>query len=149
MLALVAAVAGVGSSAGAGVDAPAAGDAQRDAATLTVRSTRFGRILFDSRGLALYAFTRDKRGGRSQCYGACAKAWPVYFASGRLRAGAGARQSLIGTTRRRDGRVQLTYNGWALYYYVGDKKPGQVSCQNVDEFGGTWLVVRPSGQLVR
>jgi predicted lipoprotein with Yx(FWY)xxD motif len=118
-------------------------------ATLTVRSTRFGRILFDGRGRALYAFTRDRRGGRSRCYGACAKAWPVYFARGRLLAGKGVRQSLLGTSRRRDGRRQVTYNRRPLYYYVGDKKPGQVLCQNVDEFGGSWLVVRPSGRLVR
>ena len=118
-------------------------------ATLTVRSTRFRPILFDGRGRALYAFTRDRRGGRSRCYGACAKAWPVYLAKGRLLAGKGVRQSLLGTSRRRDGRLQVDYNGRPLYYYVGDKKPGQVLCQNVDEFGGTWLVVRPSGRLVR
>jgi predicted lipoprotein with Yx(FWY)xxD motif len=126
----------------------AADDAQASA-TLTVRSTRFGRVLFDGRGRALYAFTRDRRGGRSQCYGACAKAWPVYFAKPRLLAGKGVKQALIGTTRRRDGRRQVTYNGRPLYYYVGDKSPGQVLCQNVDEFGGTWLVVRPSGRLVQ
>jgi predicted lipoprotein with Yx(FWY)xxD motif len=99
---------------------------------------------------ALYAFTRDRRGGRSRCYGACAKAWPVYFAKGRLLAGKGVRQSLLGASRRRDDRRQVTYNRRPLYYYyVGDKKPGQVLCQNVDEFGGTWLVIRPNGQLVR
>jgi predicted lipoprotein with Yx(FWY)xxD motif len=148
MLALVAAAAGFGSSAEARSGQPAA-DNRQSSATLTVRSTRYGRILFDGRGRALYAFTRDRRGGRSQCYNACAKAWPVYLAKGRLLAGKGARQLLIGTNRRRDGRRQVTYNGRPLYYYVGDKSPGQVLCQNVDEFGGTWLVVRPNGQLVR
>jgi predicted lipoprotein with Yx(FWY)xxD motif len=131
--------------AGSGV-AHASADAR---ATLTVQSTRFGSILFDGRGRALYAFTRDRRGGSSRCYGACARAWPVYFASGRLLAGKGVKRSLIGTTRRRDGRRQVTYNGRPLYYYVGDKSPGQVLCQDVDEFGGTWLVMRPSGVLVR
>jgi predicted lipoprotein with Yx(FWY)xxD motif len=146
-LALVATASIVGraTDARAGVRATSASET----ATLTVRSTRFGRILFDGRGRALYAFTRDRRGGRSRCYGACAKAWPVYFAKGRLLAGKGARQSLLGTSRRRDGRRQVTYNRRLLYYYVGDKKPGQVLCQKVDEFGGTWLVVRPNGQLVR
>jgi predicted lipoprotein with Yx(FWY)xxD motif len=148
MLALVAAAAGFGSSAEARAGLHAADNAQASA-TLTARSTKYGRILSDGRGRALYAFTRDRRGGRSQCYGACAKAWPVYFATARLLAGKGVRQSLIGTTRRRDGRRQVTYNGRPLYYYVGDKSPGQVLCQNVDEFGGTWLVLRPSGQLVR
>ncbi len=120
------------------------------AATLTVRNTRYGAILFDGRGRALYGFTRDKRGGPSRCYGACATAWPVQYAKkGQLRAATGVEQSLIGTTRRRDGRLQVTYNGWPLYYYVDDVRPGQVTCQNVSEFGGLWLVVRPSGQLVR
>jgi predicted lipoprotein with Yx(FWY)xxD motif len=147
ILALVAAAATFGSSeARAGLQAA---DNARASATLTVRSTKYGRILSDGRGRALYAFTRDRPGGRSQCYGACAKAWPVYFAGGRLLAGKGVRQPLIGTTRRRDGRRQVTYNGRPLYYYIGDKSPGQVLCQNVDEFGGTWLVLRPSGQLVR
>jgi predicted lipoprotein with Yx(FWY)xxD motif len=124
-------------------------DGAQASATLTARSTRFGRILFDGRGRALYGFTRDRRGGPSQCHGACARAWPVYFAPGKLRAGEGVKRSRIGTTRRPDGRRQVTYNGWPLYYYVGDRSPGQVLCQNVDEFGGTWLVVRPSGGLVR
>jgi predicted lipoprotein with Yx(FWY)xxD motif len=116
--------------------------------TLTVRSTRFGRVLFDGRGRVLYGFTRDRRGGPSQCYGACARAWPVYFAGQRLLAGAGVKRSLIGTVRRRDGRRQITYNGWPLYYYAHEG-PGEIKCQNVDEFGGLWLVVRPSGRLVR
>jgi predicted lipoprotein with Yx(FWY)xxD motif len=42
----------------------------------------------------------------------------------------------------------VTYAGRPLYYYVGDKKPGQVLCQNVNEYGGLWLVMRPSGRPV-
>jgi predicted lipoprotein with Yx(FWY)xxD motif len=148
ILALVAAAVAFGSSAEARAGLQAAHNDQASA-TLTVRSTKYGRILFDGRGRALYAFTRDRRGGRSRCYGACAKAWPVYFTSGRLLADKGVRQPLIGTIPRRDGRRQVTYDGRPLYYYIGDKSPGQVLCQNVDEFGGTWLVLRPSGQLVR
>jgi len=117
--------------------------------TLTLRSTRYGRILFDGRGRVLYGFTRDRRGGPSRCYGACAKAWPVYFVKGvNVRAGAGVKKSLIGTTRRSDGRRQYTYRGWPLYYYAHEG-PGEVRCQNVNEFGGLWLVVRPDGTLVR
>ena len=116
--------------------------------TLVARSSRFGTVLFDGSGRVLYGFTRDTRGGKSTCYGACARAWPVYYKSGTIRAGTGVKRSLIGTTRRRDGRLQLTYNGWPLYYYAHEG-PGQILCQNVDEFGGLWLVVRPSGALVR
>jgi predicted lipoprotein with Yx(FWY)xxD motif len=55
----------------------------------------------------------------------------------------------LGTKRRRDGRLQVTYNGHPLYYYVNDLKPGQILCQNVQEFGGTWLVVSPEGSPLR
>jgi predicted lipoprotein with Yx(FWY)xxD motif len=128
--------------------APAATPGELVAPTLTTKSSSFGRVLFDGRGHVLYAFTHDKN-GRSACYATCAKAWPVYYAKGTLRAGAGIRRSLIGTTKRRDGRRQVTYAGRPLYYYVNDRKPGQILCQNVAEFGGTWLIVRPSGKLVR
>jgi predicted lipoprotein with Yx(FWY)xxD motif len=132
---------------------PATAAGQRDAQTrptLIVRDSKYGRVIFDGRGYALYAFTRDRRGGPSRCYGACAAAWPVYLGKGTLRAGKSVRQTLLGTVRRRDGRRQVTYNGRPLYYYVGERgRPGVILCQNVDEFGGLWLVVRPGGQLVR
>jgi predicted lipoprotein with Yx(FWY)xxD motif len=153
ILVLAAATASI---AGASVDARGAASPAAESPTATaanvpalaVRSTRFGRVLFDGRGRVLYAFTRDRRGGPSRCYGACATAWPVYFARGVIRAGAGVKKSLIGTTRRRGGRLQVTYNGWPLYYYAHEG-PGEIRCQNVDQFGGLWLVVRPSGTLVR
>lgn len=150
LVALAASVA-VGGLVGAREAAGSAADAVDPAqaqGTLTVRTTRFGRVLFDGRGRVLYGFTRDRRGGPSRCYGECAKAWPVYFAKGTMRAGVGVKKSLMGTTRRRDGRLQVTYNGWPLYYYAHEG-PGEVRCQNVDQFGGLWLVVRPSGTLVR
>jgi predicted lipoprotein with Yx(FWY)xxD motif len=133
------------------VAAPSAMSAQ-DASTkptLTVRSSAYGRVIFDSNGRALYAFTADRRGRRSNCSGACLVAWPAYVPRGALRVGTGIKRSLLGTIRRADGRRQATYNGWPLYYYVGDRRPGQILCQNVREFGGLWLVVRPNGTLVR
>jgi predicted lipoprotein with Yx(FWY)xxD motif len=117
-------------------------------ATVTVKSSSYGRILFDGRGFVLYAFTRDPR-GRSVCKGACAAAWPPYIVKARPRAAAGVKSSLLGTTKRTDGKLQATYAGRPLYYYVGDRRPGQILCQNVREFGGLWLVVRPNGRLVR
>jgi predicted lipoprotein with Yx(FWY)xxD motif len=124
------------------------GGATRTAASVTAGKSAYGTILFDGRGRALYAFTRDMR-NRSRCYGACAKAWPPYVVSGRVRAAAGTKTSLLGTTRRADGTRQVTYAGRPLYFYVGDRKAGQVLCQNVNEYGGLWLVLRPSGKLVR
>jgi predicted lipoprotein with Yx(FWY)xxD motif len=118
--------------------------------TITAAKSRYGTVLFDGKGRVLYGFTHDKRGGPSRCYGPCATAWPVYFKpNGKLTAGKGVRQKLLGTVKRKDGRLQVTYNGWPLYYYVGDKSPGTISCQNVNEFGGQWLVVSPAGRLIR
>jgi predicted lipoprotein with Yx(FWY)xxD motif len=115
--------------------------------TLIAGPSSYGRILFDGRGFVLYGFTRDPR-GKSACSGACAKAWPPYLVKTRPRVAAGVKARLLGTTRRADGTVQVTYAGRALYYYVGDRRPGQVLCQNVSEFGGIWRVIRPTGALV-
>ena len=115
---------------------------------VTVRSSSFGRILFDGRGFVLYGFTKDLR-GRSVCSGRCAASWPPYIVRSKPTAGPGVDAKLLGTTRRADGKLQATYAGRPLYYYVGDRSPGQILCQNVREFGGLWLVVRASGQLVR
>jgi predicted lipoprotein with Yx(FWY)xxD motif len=133
----------------AAVLAPSATSAHgADRGTVTAHSSRYGSILFDGRGFVLYAFTRDPR-GRSVCSGACAKAWPPYLVGRAPRAGKGVKRSLLGTTRRADGKIQVTYAGRPLYYYVGDRSPGQILCQNVSEFGGLWLVVRPNGTPVR
>jgi predicted lipoprotein with Yx(FWY)xxD motif len=117
-------------------------------AKVAVRASSYGRILFDGRGFVLYAFTHD-RPGRSTCKGDCAKAWPPFIVARKPRAGTGAKASLLGVVRRANGRLQATYAGRPLYYYVGDTKPGQILCQNVLEYGGFWRVVRPSGTPVR
>jgi predicted lipoprotein with Yx(FWY)xxD motif len=119
-----------------------------ETASVAAAGSRYGTILFDGRGFVLYAFTKDPR-GRSVCARACSKAWPPYIVTGTLAAGKGAAASRLGTIRRRDGSRQATYAGRPLYYYVGDRKPRQIFCQNVNEFGGLWLVVRPNGTVVR
>jgi predicted lipoprotein with Yx(FWY)xxD motif len=127
---------------------PTGASRAKQTTTVKVMQTRYGRILVDGKGRALYLFTKEG-GPKARCYGGCAQAWPVFYAPGQVRAGRGAKGSLIGTTRRRDGRRQVTYAGHPLYYYVTDRKPGEVTCQNVVEFGGTWLVVAPSGAAIR
>jgi predicted lipoprotein with Yx(FWY)xxD motif len=139
MLLAVAALSGIAVESG-----PAA--ASRPA--VVVKSSSFGRILFDGRGFVLYGFTRDYR-GRSACAGPCAKVWPPYIVKSRPRAGKGVSAARLGTVRRSDGRLQATYSGHPLYYYVSDRKPGQILCQNVTEYGGIWRVVRPTGVLVK
>jgi predicted lipoprotein with Yx(FWY)xxD motif len=108
-----------------------------------LRDSQFGPVLFDGHNRALYLFTRDPR-RKTRCYGACADAWPPFYAKGRPRAGRGVDRDLLGTIERRDGRRQVTYKGKALYFYVDDPR-GQVLCNDVFEFGGTWYAVDAKG----
>ncbi len=119
----------------------------RSGATVKVRQTQYGNVLVDRNGRAVYLFTRD-RTRLSQCYGACAARWPPLLTAGKPVAGSDAQASLLGRTGRRDGSTQVTYRGHPLYYYVGDRLPGQVLCQDVEEFGGRWYVVTRRGSAV-
>ncbi len=114
--------------------------------SLKIVRSRFGRVVADASGEALYLFTREK-GKKSKCYGACAKAWPPMLTRGKPRARRGVTKSKLGTTKRRDGKRQVTYNGHPLYYYQDDA-PGRIGCQDVVGFGGTWLVVNPKGKAI-
>jgi predicted lipoprotein with Yx(FWY)xxD motif len=146
MVVLVLAAAAFTAGAFAGVATAGGSSSEAAPATLTLRQSQFGPILFDGRGRVLYLFTRDVRGKPSRCYGDCASAWPVYHApKGGLRAGKGVKASLLRTSKRRDGRLQVTYNGWPLYYYAHEG-PGEVKCHRIRTHGGLWLVVRANGK---
>lgn len=120
--------------------------AAKRGATVKVVDSQFGRVSADRRGEAFYLFDKEQ-GKRSRCYGECAVAWPPVLTKGKPRAGNGADADLLGTTRRRNGKLQVTYHGHPLYYFKGDE-PGRILCHNVDEFGGLWLVVNPRGNAV-
>ncbi len=94
------------------------------AARVGVASSPLGRIVVDSNGRTLYVFEKDKN-QRSACYGQCATFWPPLLTHGKPLARAGAKQSLLGTSRRANGSQQVTYAGHPLYRYVQDRKPGQ------------------------
>jgi predicted lipoprotein with Yx(FWY)xxD motif len=104
-----------------------------------------GTIIVNSEGLTLYDFHKDK-GGTSACYGACAAAWPPLLTEGEPKAEAGAMASQLGTTNRKDGSVQVTYNGWPLYTYVGDKGPGEANGNDITQFGAQWYALLPNGK---
>jgi predicted lipoprotein with Yx(FWY)xxD motif len=106
-----------------------------------------GRILVDSKGRTVYLFVADK-GKASVCYGQCAVYWPPVLTRDSPQAGPGVAANLLGTTRRTDGTIEVTYGGHPLYYFVADKKVGDTLGQGVDGFGGPWYVVGPSGQRI-
>jgi len=103
-----------------------------------------GSFLVDDKGMTLYLFTKDTP-NTTVCYEKCAVAWPPLLTSGDPVAGEGVDASLLGTTTRTDGAIQVTYNGWPLYYYEKDKAAGDVVGQNV---GDVWFVVSPEGEMI-
>jgi predicted lipoprotein with Yx(FWY)xxD motif len=115
--------------------------------TVAIAKSPLGRILVDSKGLTLYDFPPDKSGA-STCYGACAAIWPPLTTTGKPHAGTGVRASLLGTTKRTDGKLEVTYNGHPLYYFVTDRKPGQTTGQGVNQFGAPWWVLSPAGKEI-
>ena len=112
--------------------------------TIAVADSEFGPMLFDSKKQAIYIFENDSE-GKTVCYGECAEAWPPVFTDGEPKAGEGVKQSLLGTVKRRDGKLQVTYAGKPLYFYAHEG-PGEVRCHNVDLNGGLWWVVGPDGR---
>ena len=115
--------------------------------TVAIAKSRLGRILVDSKGITLYDFVKDK-GGSSSCYGACAALWPPLITKGKPHAGQGLRASLLGTTKRKDGKLEVTYNRHPLYYFVSDRKPGQTTGQGVNQFGAPWWVLSAAGKEI-
>ena len=106
---------------------------------------QFSSFLVDDKGMSLYLYTKDSP-NTSNCYGKCATAWPPLLTSGTPVGGDGLDASKFGTTTRTDGTVQVTYNGWPLYYFAKDKQPGDVTGQNV---GSVWFLLGPSGDAIK
>jgi len=109
---------------------------------------KLGTVLVDGKGVTVYLFEKDK-GGKSSCYGACAQVWAPVLTKGTPKAAHGARSALLGTTKRKDGKVQVTYHRHPLYYYDDDaRKPGTAKGQDSKEFGAEWYVLNRSGNVV-
>lgn len=114
---------------------------------LNVRATSLGRIVVDAHGRTLYLFRADKN-GKSVCYGQCASFWPPLIATKAPKTGAGLKASLFGTTLRKNGARQVSYNHHPLYRYAGDTAAGQTTGEGVNHFGGLWWVVSRSGTAI-
>ncbi len=127
--------------------APTIAPAAVSVGTLVKMATdeKFGSFLVDEKGMTLYLYTKDTK-NVSNCYDKCAVNWPVLFTTGAPQAGDGLNASLLGTTTRTDGKLQVTYNGWPLYYWIKDTKAGDTSGQDV---GGVWFLVSPQGEMVK
>jgi predicted lipoprotein with Yx(FWY)xxD motif len=126
--------------------ASAAAFASTKASTVSLRTTHAGRVLVAANARTLYLFTADK-GGTSACYGKCVSVWPPLIAASPT-VGTGLSASMLGTTKRTDGKLQVTYGGHPLYFFAKDKKAGDVRGEGIVHFGGTWWVVSAAGKAL-
>ena len=120
------------------------GPIQNNAPVNTVQHAELGTILVDISGRSQYLFTPDER-NKSNCSGACALAWPPLITVGDPVAGEGVSSRGVGTIVRDDGYTQVTYNGWPLYYFFRDDKPGDTNGQ---DSRGVWYVLSTDGGAV-
>jgi predicted lipoprotein with Yx(FWY)xxD motif len=124
--------------------------AAASAATGTVvswRKTSIGNAITTSSGHTLYLFRAD-HGTTSACYGQCAVYWPPLLTSGKPVASGRVLASLLGTTKRKDGKLQVTYKGHPLYTFVQDKTAGQTTGEGSKNFGASWYALAPSGATI-
>jgi predicted lipoprotein with Yx(FWY)xxD motif len=117
------------------------------AAKVGVSTSGLGHIVVNGSDRTLYIFEKDTK-GTSACNGACAAYWPPLLTSGKPVVLAGVDHSLVGTTTRADGSKQVTYNGWPVYTFIGDKQPGQTSGEGLTDFGAGWDALTPAGAKI-
>jgi predicted lipoprotein with Yx(FWY)xxD motif len=109
-------------------------------------TTSLGSVIVDDQGMTLYLFSKDTQGQPSVCTGKCLDAWPPLLATtGTPTVGAGLDASKLTIIPRADGGKQVAYNGWPLYYWVKDAKPGDTTGQKV---GDVWFVLDAKGDKV-
>jgi predicted lipoprotein with Yx(FWY)xxD motif len=118
------------------------------APVITAKSSSLGTFLVDSKGRTLYLFDADK-GAMSTCNGACAADWPPLTTKVAPKAGTGVKSSLLSTSKRSDGTLEVTYAGHPLYYFAGDTSAGQTTGQGSGSFGAPWWVVSPAGNALQ
>jgi len=141
---------GGGSGGGTNTSAPAGGSGSSAAAPASgsnsvivkVAKTGAGTVLTNAAGFTLYTFQADK-GTTSTCYGACAQFWPPVIGTAHMAAGQNI-NGHFGTTTRKDGKTQVTYDGHPLYTYAGDTQPGQTAGNGINQDGGIWNVITTS-----
>jgi predicted lipoprotein with Yx(FWY)xxD motif len=126
---------------------PAAPAVTTTATVAVADNPKLGKILVDGSGKTLYLFEKDTTTA-STCYDACASYWPPLLTKDAPMAGAGVNASLLGTTRRSDGTLEVTYAGHPLYYVITDHNPGDASGQAVNNFGAAWFVLGPDGKKI-
>jgi predicted lipoprotein with Yx(FWY)xxD motif len=151
-LALASACSGGGSQAATAAEAVATpvytsdADAPADNAALNVTTTGLGKVVVNSEGFTLYLYAHDSANPpRATCDGECALTWEPVSAQDGAVAVEGVDQRAVGVVTRSDGTKQMTYDGWPLYRYLPDQRPGDTTGQGQ---GGVWFAIGPDGKKV-
>ncbi len=142
--ALAIALAAAGVAAAAAVTHQSVASSSATAGKVRLQKTKIGNVLATSSGRTLYLFMKDKN-KKSACYGQCATFWPPLMKKGKVSAAAGVKAKLLGTTKRKNGKLQVTYKGHPLYLFKLDHRAGQVAGQRQNFFGGIWYALSASG----
>jgi predicted lipoprotein with Yx(FWY)xxD motif len=137
-----------GSSPSTSAASPSPSPAATGEKIAVATNAKLGSFLVDESGMTVYLFVADT-GTASTCYSTCAIIWPPVLTTGAPQAGTGAQASLLGTTTRTDGKVEVTYGGHPLYYFMQDKAAGDVKGQGINGFGALWWVLSPSGAAIQ
>jgi predicted lipoprotein with Yx(FWY)xxD motif len=109
-----------------------------------VDNDQVGTFVTDGAGRTLYRFDNDtNKPPKSTCNGSCATAWPPLLikSPGKIFP-KGIDPKLIGYVERADGHCQVTINGWPVYFFIADAKPGDINGQGVN---GKWFAISPTG----
>ena len=126
-------------------DAPVATAPDTDEATVLVADSDLGPILTATDGMTVYLFVPDAQ-GTPTCTDSCAEQWPPVTVddASQITGGDGLDASLLDSVEHPEG-IQVTYNGWPLYFFAGDSAPGDTNGQGQ---GGVWYVVDPTGNPI-
>jgi predicted lipoprotein with Yx(FWY)xxD motif len=127
--------------------ATAIGHATAPAVVKVVKTKSLGKVVANDKGKTLYLFRADS-GPKSACYGQCAKYWPPLLTTGKPVATDGVKAALLGTAKRKDGTIQVTYKGHPLYTFAEDTKVGMTTGEGSDGFGAKWYALAPSGSTI-
>ena len=129
-------------SAAASSSAASSSAATSSATVVAVTAGSNGTVLAaGSNGKTIYTFTNDKaNSGTSACTGACLVKWPALTVpAGTTPTGGPGVTGKLGTiTRADDATLEVTYNGLPLYFYIGDKAPGDTTGSYPN-----WNLVKP------
>jgi predicted lipoprotein with Yx(FWY)xxD motif len=95
-------------------------------------------VLTNTQGMTLYSLSVEKN-GKFVCTGSCTATWPPLLVSAGTTPKGPAK---LGTIKRPEGKIQVTFKGLPLYTFDGDSAKGQANGEGIKDVG-VWHAVTP------